>query len=96
MSYTRSLAITEKTHWARPQSTYTTELRGGGWGGGGVEVFEEYNMAKSRNNLLHKVVEKCDLNPVEMIYLYISSQKKTSYGSSKNLILIQDSDTRQK
>ena len=42
------------------------------------------------------MVEEQDFKPGEMIYIDISSQKNPSYGGSKNLILIQDSYTKQK
>ena len=63
---------------------------------GTLEVCEDCATAKSKEKLLHKVAEERELQPVEMIYLDISSQKKPSYGGSKNWILIQDLDTKQK
>ena len=51
-------------------------------------------MDKIEHKLLHKVAEGRDLNPVEMIYLELISQKKPSCGGSKNWILLQDSDTK--
>ena len=53
-------------------------------------------MEKIKHEVLHKVAEERDLKPGKMIYLDLSSQKKTSYGGSKNWILIQDLDTNQK
>ena len=41
------------------------------------------------------MAEECDLKPVKMIYINLISQNKPSYRGSKNLILIQDSDTNQ-
>ena len=61
-----------------------------------VDFFEYCAMSKSKHKLLHKVAEEHDLNPGEIIYLDIISQKKPSYVGSKNWILIQDSDTKQK
>ena len=63
---------------------------------GALEVFEDCTTVESRHKPLHKVAEEHDLNPGKMVYLYLSSQKKPSYGGSNNWILIQDSDTRQK
>ena len=63
---------------------------------GTLEVCEDCTTAKSKQKLLHKVAEERNLKPGEMIYIDISSQKKLSYGGSKNWILIQDSDTKQK
>ena len=42
------------------------------------------------------MAEERDLEPGKMIYLDLSSQKKLSYGGSKNWILVQDPDTKQK
>ena len=42
------------------------------------------------------MAEDRDPKLVEIIYLDIISQKKPSYGFSKNYILVQDSDTKQK
>ena len=51
---------------------------------GMLEVFKDYAMEKRRHKCLHKVAEERNLKPGEMIYLDISSQKKPSYGGSKN------------
>ena len=51
---------------------------------------------KKQEKYLRKVVEERDLNPGEMIYLNLSSKKRISYGGSKNWIIIQDPDTKQK
>ena len=40
--------------------------------------------------------EERDLKPGKIIYIDIISQKKPSYGGSKNWVLIQDCDTKQK
>ena len=61
-----------------------------------LEVFEDWHMAKIKQKFQHKVVEEREPNPGEIIYLDLSLQKKPSYGGSKNWILIQDSDTKQK
>ena len=53
-------------------------------------------MAKSKQKLLHKVVEERNLNLAEMTYLDLIPQKKPSYGGTKNWILIQDLDKKQK
>ena len=53
-------------------------------------------MYKRKQKYLHKVAKERDLKPGEMIYLDFSSQKEPSYKGSKNWILIQDSDTKQK
>ena len=53
-------------------------------------------MAKINHKWLHKVAEERKLNTEKMIHLDLSSQKKPNYGGSKNLILIQDSQTKQK
>ena len=42
------------------------------------------------------MAEERDLDPGKIIYLDFITQKKPSYGGSKNWILIQDLDTRQK
>ena len=42
------------------------------------------------------MTEERDLKPGEMIYLDLNSQKKPSFGGSKNWVLIQDLDTKQK
>ena len=63
---------------------------------GTLEVFEDCATAKTKQKLLHKVVEERDLKPGRMIYIDIILQKKPSYGGSKNWILIQDSDTKDK
>ena len=52
-------------------------------------------MENSKHKLLFKVWEERELDPVEMIYLNIHSQKKTSYVGYNNWILLQDSDTKQ-
>ena len=61
-----------------------------------LEVCEDWYTPKSKQKLLHRVAEERNLKPDEMIYLDLSSQKKPIYGGSKNLILIKDSDTKQK
>ena len=61
-----------------------------------LEVCDDCAMDKIKQKMLPKVAEKQDLNPGEMIYLDLSSKNKTSYGGSKNWILIQNSDTKQK
>ena len=61
-----------------------------------LEVCEDSATAKRKQKLLHKVAKERNLQPVEMIYLDISSQKKPSYGGYNNWILIQDLDTKQK
>ena len=63
---------------------------------GTLEVCDKCNMAKSKQKLLHKTAEERYLKPGKMIHLDLSSQKKPSYGGSKNWILIQDLDTKQK
>ena len=50
----------------------------------------------NKHKLLRKVAEEWDLNPGEIIYILISSQKNPSYGGYKNWVLIEDSDTKQK
>ena len=57
---------------------------------GTPEVWEEYATEKSKQKSLQKVAEEGNLEPGEMIYIVISSQKKPSYGVSKNWVLIQD------
>ena len=57
---------------------------------GAVEVFEDYATEKIKKKCIHKVAEEHELNPREIIYLDLSSQKKPSYGGSKNWIYIQD------
>ena len=61
---------------------------------GALEVCEECTTAKIKHKFLHKVAEERNLQPGKMIYLDISSQKKPSYGCSKNWILIQDLDIK--
>ena len=61
-----------------------------------LEVCEYYATVKIKHKFLHEVAEQRDLNPGEMIYIHIRSQKKPSNVGSKNWILIQDSDTKQK
>ena len=63
---------------------------------GALEVCEDCATAKINQKLLHKVAEESKFKLGEMIYIAISSQRKPSYGGSKNWILIQDSDTKQK
>ena len=63
---------------------------------GTLEVCKEYSTAKIEQKYLHKVAEERDLKPGETIYLYLISQKKSSYGGSKNGVLMKDSDTKQK
>ena len=63
---------------------------------GVLEVCEGCAMDKVKQKMLPNVTEEQDLNPGEMIYLDLSSKNKTSYGGSKNWILIQNSDTKQK
>ena len=62
---------------------------------GNLDVCEDYTMEKKNQKLLHKVAEERNLKPAEMIYLYLSSQRKPGYGGYKNWILIQESDTKQ-
>ena len=52
-------------------------------------------MEKSNQKLTHKVAEKQEINPGKIIYIEIISEKKASYGGSKNWITIQDSDIKQ-
>ena len=59
-----------------------------------LEVCEDCATAKSKQQLIHKVAEERNLKPGKMIYIVITSQKKPSYGGSKNWILIQDSKTK--
>ena len=88
-SSTKISDIQENTGFRRPQSTYTVLLRG---------------CQKSAKTELHKRARQFSaLNgggarpqSRKMIYLDIISQNKPSYGSSKNLILIQNSFTKQK
>ena len=61
---------------------------------GTVEVCEEFATAKSKNKFIHEVVEECNLEPGKMIYLYLSSKNKPSYGVFNNWVLIQDSYTK--
>ena len=42
------------------------------------------------------MAEEHNLDPGKMIYTDISSQRKSSYGGSKNWVIIQDPDTKQK
>ena len=63
---------------------------------GTLEVCEECVTARRKQKFLYKVVEERELNPGEMIYPDLSSQNKPRHGGSKNWILIQDSDTKQK
>ena len=51
-------------------------------------------MDNSNHKSLHKVTEEWDLKLVEMIYFNIISQNKLGYGGYKNLILLQDLDTK--
>ena len=57
---------------------------------GALEVFKECAMAKSNQNCYIKWWRSAASIEEKMIYLDFSSQKKTSYGSSNNWILIQD------
>ena len=50
-------------------------------------------MEKSTRNF-HIMAEERDLQPGEMVYLDISSQRKPSYGGSNNWIFIQDLDRK--
>ena len=63
---------------------------------GDLNVYKDCVAANTNQKLLPKVVEEKYLKPGEMIYLEIISQKKISYGGSKNWFFIQDSDTNQK
>ena len=63
---------------------------------GTLDIYEDCATEKVKHKLEHKVAEERDLKPDKMIYIDMISQKKPSYGGSKNCILIQDSDTRQK
>ena len=60
-----------------------------------IEVFEDCATAKIKQKFLHKVAEESNLKPGEMTYVDIISQKKSSYGGSKNWVLIQYCDTQQ-
>ena len=62
---------------------------------GTLEVCEYCAKSKTKKKLLLKVAEERDLKPRKMIYIFISSEKKPSYGGSKNWVLMQDSDTKQ-
>ena len=53
-------------------------------------------MPNENNKFMSKVAEEQDLNPGEIIYLDMISQKKPSYRSTKNWILIKDLYTKQK
>ena len=61
---------------------------------GVLEVCEGCATAKTKQKFLQKVVEERNLKPGEIIYIGISSQKKPSYGGSKNCVLIQDADKK--
>ena len=61
-----------------------------------IEICKDYDMANIKHKSPHKVAEEQDLKLRKMIYLYIIKQNKLSYGGSKNLIFLQDSDTKQK
>ena len=61
---------------------------------GTLEVCEDSAMTERNHKFQHKVAEERKIKPCEMINLDIISQKKPSYGGSKNWILIQDSDTK--
>ena len=63
---------------------------------GGLEVCKDCAVEKTIRKSLHKVEEERNLNPGKMIYLDLISQRKPSYGGSKNCILIQDSVIEQK
>ena len=63
---------------------------------GTLEVCEDCDTAKSDQKLLHKVAEEREIKTGKVIYLDLSSQKKLGYGGTNDLILIQDSDTKQK
>ena len=63
---------------------------------GALEVCEECDMSKIKKELLRKVAEERYLNPGEIININIISHKKSSYGGSKNWILIQDSYTKKR
>ena len=63
---------------------------------GMIEVCEYCIMDRRKHKFLHKSVEERNLKLGERIYLDLSSQKKPSYEGSKNCILMQDLDTRQK
>ena len=61
-----------------------------------LDICEDYATETIKQKLLRKLAEEKDLKPGKMIYIGISSQKKSSYGGSKNWNLIQDSATKQK
>ena len=54
----------------------------------------DLNLEKNKQKLLHKVAEERKLKTGEIIYPDLISQRKPSYGGSKNWILIQKSDKR--
>ena len=60
-----------------------------------IYIFEHCAKSKRNYKSLHKVAEEHDLKPGEIICPDLISQKKPSYGGSKNRILIQDSDINQ-
>ena len=62
---------------------------------GTLEVGEDFYTAKRKHKSIHTVAEERDLKPGKIIYIYIGSQKKPSYGGSKNWVLIQGCDTKQ-
>ena len=61
-----------------------------------LEVCQYCATVKRNHKSIYKVAEERNLNLGKMICLDLRSQKKLSYGGSKNWILIQDSDTKQK
>ena len=63
---------------------------------GTLNICEDCAKAKTKQKSLQKLAEERNLEPGEIIYIDIISQKKPSYGGSKNWILIQDCDTKQK
>ena len=63
---------------------------------GTLQVCEECAKVKIEQKLLQKVAEEHYLQPGQVIYFDIFSQKKPDYGGSKNWLLIQDLDTKQK
>ena len=63
---------------------------------GVLEDCEELATTKNKHKYLHTVAEERNLKLGEMIYLEIISQKIPSYEGSKNWVIIQDLDTKQK
>ena len=63
---------------------------------GSLEVCEDCDKAKIKHKSIEKVTEERNIDPDEMVYLDLISQKKPSYGGSKNWILIPTQKTKQK